>query len=72
MLREFIEWTGWTMGETYMVLGVPMILGGGVIVALIVGRFSEKWGNRIAGFALLSLFAWMLMAAMLWKEPMYV
>jgi hypothetical protein len=72
MLREFIEWTGWTMGETYMVLGVPLILGGGALIAWLVGRFSKKWSNRIGGFVLLSLIAWMLMAAMLWEEPMYV
>lgn len=59
----------WPM-SALMSLAVMIVLAIVLLLAVVVGRFSEKWGNRIGCFGLLVMLQGAIMVWMLWsKEP---
>ena len=69
MLHDLIVYAGWSMGETYMVIGVPLIFAVALIGGAVADHWSRTWANRISGYAMLMLVGWVIFALMLWNEP---
>ena len=69
MLHDLIVYAGWSQGETYMVLGVPLILGSTLVGGFVADHWSRAWANRISGYGLLLLVGWAVFALMLWSKP---
>jgi hypothetical protein len=61
--------TTWSLGEWMVVVAFVMFLLLGA-VAWVVSRWSDKWGNRLAGLALLVMLLGVVNGAMLWNEPL--
>lgn len=59
---------GWSMGELYAVVGT-VLFWITLVVAVVIGRLSETWGNRIALVAFVFFAAGLVLGVTNWNEP---